>query len=434
MDSGGMIMDNKKRAINVCTAFLFCSLVGCSMPGAAGVAVPGDMPSEDTIVQTKVKSDVDYSAGVSDDKVSELLNLDQYEEGEIKSHNVEKLDAGEIPVRDTVSIELIAGNLTGFLPQTISKDVSFVPDPATGDWKIEKENCTSWVVDNELFPASRWKMTNASADYVRTLMGDTVPSDDTGDLYVKFTPNMGLFAFRLTEEVNDPHEHLFGTMGNGMLTWIGKAGRVEQKFKFLDGVITDKGDITLNATTDEGKAQIALTRDFESIGGRVYDIEVLGGAGEDKVYKEELPTFNVASKSMDGEFFKPAIGVKKENISPELTWDEVEGASCYAILMIDEEAVNWLHWYAVVEGTHVDEGQFKKKEEGYVGPYPEDTHGYRIYVVALRCEPKEVHFVLDMSSGDSFETKLTSLNTGVDGIVGNVIAYGMTEGLFDHTK
>ena len=193
-------MEIKKRAINVCTAILLCSLVGCSMPGAAGDAVPGDTPTEAETTQPQINTDIDYSAGVSDDKVSELLNLDQYEEGEIKSHNVEKLDAGEIPARDTVSIELTAGNLTGLLPQTICKDVSFVPDPATGDWKIEKENCTSWVVDNELFPASRWKMTNASADYVRTLMGDTVPSDDTGDLYIKFTPNMGLFAFRLTEE------------------------------------------------------------------------------------------------------------------------------------------------------------------------------------------------------------------------------------------
>ena len=429
-----MIMEIKKRAINVCTAILLCSLVGCSMPGAAGDAVPGDTPTEAETTQPQINTDIDYSAGVSDEAVTELLALTKFEKADIKSHNVEILDSDEMPARDTVSVEFAAGNSTGLLPQTISKDVSFAVDPGTGEWYVEKENCTSWVVDNELFPASKWKMYLPSAEYARELMGDEVPSDEIGDLYIKFTPNMGLFAFRLTDEINDPHKHSFGTMGNGVLTWIGESGKVEKKFKFLEGAMTDVGDVFINISTDAGNKEIELTCEFEHIGGRDYDMEVTGSISEDKVYKEELPTFNVASKSMDGEFFKPAIGVKKENISPELTWDEVEGASCYAILMIDEEAVNWLHWYAVVEGTHVDEGQFKNKEEGYVGPYPEDTHGYRIYVVALRSMPQDTHFVLDASNADNFEAKLTPLNTAADGQVGNVLAYGMTEGLFDHTK
>lgn len=33
------------------------------------------------------------------------------------------------------------------------------------------------------------------------------------------------------------------------------------------------------------------------------------------------------------------------NKSPQLTWNTVDGAGCYAVCMFDEDA-NWLHWLA----------------------------------------------------------------------------------------
>ncbi|GEM_PF-2906737 len=70
------------------------------------------------------------------------------------------------------------------------------------------------------------------------------------------------------------------------------------------------------------------------------------------------------------------------NYSPAITFDKVDGASCYAIYMIDPDGNNWLHWKTVVTDTSLALGADKAN---YVGPYPPSgTHTYNVYVYALK--------------------------------------------------
>ena len=36
--------------------------------------------------------------------------------------------------------------------------------------------------------------------------------------------------------------------------------------------------------------------------------------------------------------------VNGENVSPQLSWEPVDGAECYAIYMVDTSANCWIHW------------------------------------------------------------------------------------------
>lgn len=77
-----------------------------------------------------------------------------------------------------------------------------------------------------------------------------------------------------------------------------------------------------------------------------------------------------------------------KNLSPQLSWTAVDGASCYAVYMLDATAGNWLHWRAVdVTGTELAEGANLGE---YVGPYPPSgTHEYTVYVFALAAAADE---------------------------------------------
>lgn len=141
--------------------------------------------------------------------------------------------------------------------------------------------------------------------------------------------------------------------------------------------------------------------------------------------------FRVTSDSVDDKgvlktdctFFKAAP--KGENLSPELSWDMVEDASCYAIYMYDADALNFLHWrLADVTDTSIKEGAITS-ETMYVGPFPpEGTHHYEIVVYALKHAPK--FYAGELKKQADITAIEDNLNI-VDGEEGNVVGVGLVQ-------
>lgn len=119
-----------------------------------------------------------------------------------------------------------------------------------------------------------------------------------------------------------------------------------------------------------------------------------------------------------------------DNVSPDLSWDEVEGAEVYAVYMIDLDA-SWLHMMAFTTDTSIPEG-FADGENGnlYVGPYPPSgTHNYVVYVIALKDYPQQFFYRFD-SDRNYIDTIAGRINIDVNGNSDNVICGGMLSGTY----
>lgn len=400
-------------------------LTGCTndkdvtAASATEAAAPVENSSEEV-----TEAAIDFSAGVPDSEVTGLAFTEGVD-AVIEAHNVEEVSGTEYGdsyiARDTVSVTYTVKNPTEFFEQRVSKNLEFYFDKETGVWDMMMETLTGCEVDSSVIPGSSWK---GETDVLRKLFGSDIPEGDTGAVYIRFNKRAGLFAFNMSNENNTSFERFYTTSGTGgKATWVGAAGNVEVSFKVMDGSVTDAGDMIMNVATDAGTIGINFGTDVVMATEMEYDMAVSGEIEEGRIYIENLDRFEVTSSSIEGEEWKLLTGGKEENKSPELSWDEVEGASLYAVMMIDKDANNWLHWYVKVDKTHLDEGEFNSKETGYVGPYPPETHKYDVYVVALKGAPEKDGFLLD-ATGEDVSSKLTTLNTAVDGSTGNVIAYG----------
>lgn len=157
---------------------------------------------------------------------------------------------------------------------------------------------------------------------------------------------------------------------------------------------------------------------------------------EDQTENIQIKEIKVTSESLkeDG-YWSSTINAPKanpagDNSSPQLAFDAVEGASCYAIYMIDTSAGNWLHWKA--EGVLMNtlaEGQVLDNSQ-YIGPYPPSgVHTYEVWVYALKEAPDKYPGNFDSSnlSLDDMEATLDK----VGGINGNILGKGCVSGIVE---
>ena len=143
-------------------------------------------------------------------------------------------------------------------------------------------------------------------------------------------------------------------------------------------------------------------------------------------------TFELTSEDLQGGVWADVISNtnKGENVSPQLSWAPVEGASSYVIIMVDTSVKSWVHWISDnVTETELPGGWAPSSD--YIGPYPPsgDTHVYEIYVVALRAPVEKVKCAFN-ATNPKFETAITNLDTDADGNEGNIIAFGHIAGKF----
>lgn len=146
----------------------------------------------------------------------------------------------------------------------------------------------------------------------------------------------------------------------------------------------------------------------------------------------QYPAFAVTSNSLHNGYWDDVTSNTgdKTNASPELSWKPVEGASCYAIYMVDVNANCFLHWVqGDITETSLPEGFAGK--DFYVGAYPPagSVHQYNIYVIALKNPVKRVKGSIN-SNFPEVPKFIKDMETDKDGNTGNVIAAGKITGLF----
>jgi len=413
---------NKIIAVFLITGMLISTIGGCSKNNNAG---------EGSVAESSAISN--GTTSVDDEYVLEIVKTDAVSDVVINSHNIEEVTGSEYgeqyTTRDTVSITYNAGDLDGMLPQTVSKDLEFYKNTNNGQWELLNEKTTACEVDNTDLIGTSWKCEAFSAEDLAEVFEGEIPAGDKGTLYIRFLKKMGGFAFNIDNGINTPDERFFVTVGTGAkIAWVGQEGIIEKNVKMTEGSVTNEGILKLVLGTGDGSVILSFGDNTVLIKDQEYDTAVGIEADESKVYKDSLPVIEVTSEDANDGAWNVDIGLKEGNLSPELTWEAVDGAGCYAVFMIDVSTNTWLMWYVIVDTTHFDKGRYTDSSE-YVGPYPPGAHDFIVYVVALKDEPKISPYPLDQVTGD-IDDKLNVLNTATDGSIGNVLAYGSVKATY----
>ena len=153
----------------------------------------------------------------------------------------------------------------------------------------------------------------------------------------------------------------------------------------------------------------------------------------DDEYIGKYSAFAVTSDSLHDGYWDDVtsnVGDYK-SASPQLSWDPVDGASCYVIYMVDLSASNFLHWkQGDITETNLSEGFAERKY--YVGPYPPQgaAHRYTIYVIALKNPVEKVQGSLRQGALD-LANYILALDTDKDGNTGNILAAGKISGKYE---
>jgi phosphatidylethanolamine-binding protein (PEBP) family uncharacterized protein len=152
----------------------------------------------------------------------------------------------------------------------------------------------------------------------------------------------------------------------------------------------------------------------------------------DDIFVSKYPAFAVTSQSLhDGKWDEvTANTVDGKNASPELSWEPVEGASTYAIYMIDMDTAYFIHWRSGdITETSLPEGWASSTD--YVGPYPPpgSTHHYNVYVFALKNPVERVKGGVN-SICPKVPEFMEALDTDANGNTGNIISVGRVTGSY----
>lgn len=154
-------------------------------------------------------------------------------------------------------------------------------------------------------------------------------------------------------------------------------------------------------------------------------------------YFEEYDFFEVTSSDLVDGVWSDVISNTHigTNESPELSWEPVEGATEYAVFMVDANSNGFLHWKSSgITETTLPEGWAPKLLE-YNGPHVGHgyTHIYDIYVIALRGPVNELRGGINAVNPKIGEF-MESLDTDADGNTGNIVAVGKISGTFTDAR
>lgn len=317
----------------------------------------------------------------------------------------------------------------GIFSQQIDKNVTYVMQG--GQWAVESSEVTGWdIAEGYDVQDTVWIITNDDAKSMIPQLDDTF-YDETATMYLHFGTDLTNMKTEVT-----------GTGDAAVLkaTFSITADLVFQcqgnKVYFYDVKISE-ADIK-----QDGSAVLKAVA-----GSDEYDINVPSGvkAGEWEDYLQfqsstyissipfsSLPEFEVSSSCLNNGIWDTKITNTDsgDNISPDITWEPVDGASQYVVIMLDG---SWLHMDVFTTETSLAEGAYTtgSKGEQYVGPYPPkgNPHTYTVFVFALAGEPENITLLFD-SSGNMISNIYTDLDTDASGNTGNVIAYGRLDGNF----
>ena len=143
---------------------------------------------------------------------------------------------------------------------------------------------------------------------------------------------------------------------------------------------------------------------------------------------ETLAEFEVTSEDLHDGIWDTVITKTKNgsNVSPQLSWEPVEGAQSYIIYMVDTSASNWMHWKSGnITETNLAQGSADENE--YIGPYPPDgKHTYEIWVYALEKPTENIPGKFDDINGkfDDYKDQI--------GETSKILAAGHLSGTYKH--
>lgn len=360
----------------------------------------------------KVSENYDESKGAPIELVVSELRKDYYEGMILLSHTVEEGDTK----LDKVKYKIVPQNISGKGPQYIVCNAVFEEDGET--WKLISNEWTEWDVEKSELNGSSWECDDAETEKLSKLFADELPND--GKMYVAFRKNLNI----ITPLMNDDASILetkIGTNFKGNLQYIYGDVKAEVEFSCMEGIVNDEGKISFKIVTDAGEEYFTPGEGSTYITNSYLDYAT--GGNPEAAY---IDTFEVTSESIFYGGWKKEIASTKGNVSPELSWEKVEGATEYAVLLVDLDEGNYhLQGYGIVKDNHIDAGALNKVQ--YVGPYLEGYHYYKAYVFALREDVSDVNLLVDNQNVDeaSLIKQFTKKNSD------NVISFGTITCIYD---
>ena len=264
-----------------------------------------------------------------------------------------------------VKTETVVENVEmGMIPQVIEKSVTYVMKDGT--WQEEGAQITDWKwADDFIIRDTVWIL---ESDDATKLYPDL-------NVYFKGKPAVAFIHFKSDQKeagatIGETED---GTQKMDISISISCDIIFEcndEKF-YYEGVKVSGGecfmDGTCNIFMDPGNGQTGILHVPANVKkGQWADFRNELPTKEDELMSESstyikkisfdnIPSFNVTSSNIYEGIWDDKITNTKygENMSPELTWDAVDGADRYVVIMIDGA---WLHMDVFTTETHLDEG------------------------------------------------------------------------------
>ncbi|MBO4928389.1 MAG: hypothetical protein J5379_09100 [Clostridiales bacterium] len=337
------------------------------------------------------------------------------------------------PQRKTESVT--ADITDSMIPQVIEKSITYVQKTEDGDWEEESRTITKWEIQQELALSDTvWTFGADDITTVFSIMDDSFKGK-SGKCFLHFGNEVKDVQTQVVDNGDDTSKMdiTFNTSVDVFFECWGT------KYIFESVPVTgaearEDGSIDLKASAPEiGDVVISIPSSVQSSTWK----DMLIAESETYITGttfDSLSSFTVSSPQVNNGFWDTKITNTKygENMSPELTWDAVDGASKYVVIMIDG---SWLHMDVYTTETTLVAGAFAKGERGaqYVGPYPPagSPHTYSVFVFALKNETDDPLLLFDMGN-NSIDSIYQDLDKDTDGNTGNVIAYGRLDGNYTY--
>ena len=357
------------------------------------------------------------------DIVVSELRKETYKRLILLNHSVEEKDGKTI---DNISYKIETANPTDMVQQLILCEASFEKDGDT--WNLVSKEWNDWTIKSLSIRGNDWHLKDASKDLSKWF-GSKEKITNSSDVYIHVKKDLS-FIGALKNDLSI-FETNVSTKFSGSIYLVNGEEKKEVSFTCTEGVTDDDGNLSLKLVTDFGEDYFT-PGDYEYVTKRQFN-EVTSDNPEEyaeAVSFDTLDTFDVTSESLVYGEWKKECGANHGNISPELSWEEAEGANEYAIMMVDPDNQDFiLHWVGTVDTNHSDAGLFDK-ETGYTGPFPPSTHEYTVYVFALRNKTKNL--------GLTANVPIYEMQKLIDQIEkdspGNIISYGKIKGSYEYVE
>lgn len=324
---------------------------------------------------------------------------------------------------------------TGVFPQVIEKNVTYIQKEKDGPWEVESSSETKWELgDTSEMPDSYWRFVLDDCASLSPALEEDFKGV-SGVFYVHFGKDMKDIK-GTTGKAADGSEKIdvtFSATSDSFL-YAGVQKFSFEEVKMYSAEVKRDGSMTIVVDYGEGQGMISLPGKADKLSRWDYLTAKSDTYIKDVPFKD-LPEINVTSQALHDDIWDTKISktLDGQNISPELTWEKVDGASRYVVIMLDG---GWLHMDYITTNTSMTEGEIdsefrSNKGQQYVGPYPPSgtTHTYTVFVFALKNEMSAGNWNFD--KGSNYLDKIfEGLDTDKDGNTGNVLAYGRLDGFF----